>query len=231
MLNPDQKETVVDEIKKAYQSLKFYDDTKNEQDMDDFVHTTFSLNEHMIYKVSEILELQSGIKERMQNSIQKSRNRSQRIKELEESLGEISDVESFKKNIQSIKKKIFSIWNTKGFSNRSDFFITQYGDIHISLGLTLLRDVWDLEDDEQENSDKLLKKYQQNAFHSGLKLLEEERYFYVQKNDHNEDILTDLISQCFPGAEILDFNRRKTRRDFILTEVKISLSDVSFLEG
>jgi hypothetical protein len=225
MLTADEKENCMELIKSVYNGLELYHRSPDPK----LAQSVFSLNESMIADVAKMCGLQSSIKDALKGKESEHKKRQEKIKQLEKQLMHKASIEEFKENVSYLFKQINSRWNEEGFKGAVQKKLNQDGNIRIHFPLDLLEEPWDLEEDDE--SEELDPKYKEAFQRKKLDVDQEEEYILIKDCDRNKEILTKVLQQAFPGVNILEWQHIKSNGTFYLREIRVSLSNLGFLEG
>ena len=181
----------------------------------------------MIYHLAEKLNLESDVKDLMNERTRENKERSLRIEQLEKEIAESSSVGSFSDNLNLIKKRMNHLWNQQGFESSYGIFIRETGVLDVTLSLKPVEEGWELEEEQDEVPEAYSNSFLQHEF----ECVEGEDYTYLVEKDRNKDIIENLVKRQFPNARIWDWGRGHQDDKSILTNVNLLVSDLSFMEG
>lgn len=216
MITQDEKKELLEGLLSAHQSHSFYleTDEKSEQ----LKHSVFNLGMMSISNIAKKFNLDSKLKNTLDNNNKEIKEVNKRIKQLQEEIVSNSDFKYYEKGVEETFSKIKFEWQQNGFHGTSDESVTEYGEVDISFYLEPVRDIWDIIDfdDENEEIEKELNRLKEKFASHNFDTLIEDEYTFILDTDSNKEKIISLMQTKFPEFDIYQFKSIKNGNKFIL---------------
>lgn len=228
-LTKSQKETIIDNLRKgrfASGSLeqKILDDKLEE----DSTNTLLSVMEFYLKDVHSEMRYDSLLVKEHEARYAALRQANLRIQELEEQLASKNPIDGFKEQFNLISSTINEWWRADGFAYCPDVRVIHYGTIEVVFGFQLsMRSSMFSKDKEADREDN--KRHLAKLKSTGFEFAVTSPYPLYHKDlldtENNRNLLTTLITNRFPSAEIKGFKSGTVAELELLEEVHVYITE------
>lgn len=186
--------------------------------------------EAVVYEVASFYGFPSELKDRLHASFQQTRANYGRIQALQAKIADAHRPEEFSEQHRILERTLEKRWNEKGFCSPSRLALHESGHVHLALSL---HPVWPrpIERVLLDASEEEIDRYGQTFAQYGYTQVGEGENVYLTDCPNNQQVLLHrTIPEAFPGAMIAGWDCQHKKGVRLLTEIRLSLKDLSFLE-
>jgi len=235
VVNADERAVALKEIEAIMMGLKALHEGLQTKIEIGYAKDILGLMEHGVKKIGGAIHVETQTAADIEERHRDIRKANLRVRELEEQMGLMGDIEVLPRKMEVLSRKLNHWWDVEGFGHILELRFTGYGACEIELNGSLCFPRGFMSDtpiSDIKNKADWIESLKKRGFK--LNKPGERRDTRVLDNDHNRNILFGLIKKDFPSANIYEWKSRGGQSDAMastLDSIRLMINDIKEIDA